>query len=170
MPDCFSMNLATLRRKANSFLQRPLFQQCWFLPSWILLGISKFLIFTITFKRLAPGLGHAVGTTQWIPLLDRHQQTRTLQIGRVVKFAAEYTPWDSNCFPQAVTARLLLGLYRIPYALFFGLAHDTDATGALKAHAWIVAGNVSVTGGASFHQFTVVGCFVAPGLARVFKP
>jgi len=37
----------------------------------------------------------------------------------------------------------------------------------MKAHAWVVAGRIPVTGGQSFGQFTVVGCFVAPRLAGV---
>ena len=87
-----------------------------------------------------------------------------MQIGRAVRLAARYTPWDSNCFPQAVVARLLLGLYGIPYALFFGLRRDPDS-GAMLAHAWVAAGRVRVTGGESFGQFTVVGVFVSRNLA-----
>lgn len=162
------MKLAILRRKARSFLLRPLFQQIWFLPSWVLLGISKALIFTISFKRLAPKLGYAAGPILWIPILTPSQQIRALQIGRVIKLASEYTPWDSNCFPQAVTARCLLGLYGIPYTMFFGLSSDPE-TRKMKAHAWVTAGAVNVTGGASFHQFTVVGSFVTPQLSLVFQ-
>ena len=162
------MDFSTLRRKSKKFLQLPFFQQCWFIPCLILLGISKVLICTITFRRLAPHLGYAIGTTQMVPILDPRQQRLALQIGRVVQSAAEYTPWNSNCFPQAVTARLLLGLYDVPYALFFGLAHDSDSR-EMKAHAWITAGNVNVTGGVGFHHFTVVAGFVAPQLAGVCK-
>ena len=162
------MNLSLLRRKAISFLKRPPFQQCWFLPAWILLGISKALVFTIPFKRLAPKLGYPAGAIQWIPIITQQQHARALQIGRVIKMAAIYTPWDSNCFPQAVTARLLLGLYGIPYTMFFGLASDPK-TKEMKAHAWVASGGISVTGGVSFQQFTVVGSFVAPQLVQVFQ-
>lgn len=84
-------------------------------------------------------------------------------IGRLIAMTSRYTPWDSNCFPQAVVARLLLGLYGIPYALYFGLRRDAES-GELKAHAWVIAGKVAVTGGHSFNGFTVVGCYIAPGL------
>lgn len=94
-------------------------------------------------------------------LLDPAQEARALQIGRLVRMTAVYTPWDSNCFPQAVVARLLLGLYGIPYVLNFGLMRD-PAGGEMKAHAW-------VTAGASFGQFTTVGCFVSPLLADIAK-
>lgn len=155
--------LGTLVGKACSFARRPLFSQLWLLPLCLLLGISKALIFTLSFRRLAPHLGQTMGAAPWVPLLDTRQQTRALQIGRAVRLAARYTPWDSNCFPQAVAARLLLGWYGIPYTLFFGLMRDAS-TCEIKAHAWVAAGRVAVTGGASFAQFTVVGVFAAPGL------
>ena len=41
-----------------------------------------------------------------------------------------------------------------------------EQTLEMKAHAWVVAGRVPVTGGVSFGQFTVVGVFVAPRLVN----
>jgi len=46
-----------LRRKTLGFLRQPRFTQLWFFPLWILLGLSKAAIFTISFRRLAPRLG-----------------------------------------------------------------------------------------------------------------
>lgn len=156
--------LCNLWRKARGFFRNPGFVQVWFVPLWLMLGITKALIFTLSFKRLAPHLGQAMGVAPWVPLLDPVQNARALQIGRAVQLAARYTPWDSNCFPQAVAARLLLGWYGIPYALYFGLMRDAQ-TLEMKAHAWVSAGRVAVTGGSSFGQFTVVGVFVAPSVA-----
>ncbi len=151
-------------RKATNFLRQPLSTQIGFMPVWVLLGIAKVVIFTFSFKRLAPRLGVNTGVSPWIPLLNPTQEARALQIGRLVRMTARYTPWNSNCFPQAVVARVLLGLYGVPYALYFGLCRDDNA-GTTAAHAWIAAGRVAVTGGDSFRRFTVVGVFVAPWLA-----
>jgi hypothetical protein len=82
---------------------------------------------------------------------------------------ARFTPWDSNCFAQAITARLLLGLYGLPYALYFGLKRDAGSMG-MKAHAWVVAGRIRVTGGASFGRYTVVAMYVCPRLRRDARP
>jgi hypothetical protein len=147
-----------LLRKLLNFLALPGFVQSWVIPLWLFLGISKALIFSISFKRLAPYLGHSVGTKPWTPMVNAVQEVRARQIGQAVRLAARYTPWDSNCFPQAVAARLLLGLYGIPYAFYFGLMRDPDSPD-IKAHAWVTAGKVRVTGGRSFGQFTVVGVF-----------
>ena len=152
-----------LLRKIRSFRSKSLFEKVWFVPSWFMLGASRAAILAVPFRRLAPWLGANAGTSPSLPLLDERQTRRALQIGRVVRLAAAYTPWESNCFPQAVTARFLLRWYGVPYALYFGLARASDCSDAMQAHAWVAAGRISVTGGSSFAQFTVVGSFVWPG-------
>lgn len=157
--------LQAISRKFRTLLALPGFCLVWLVPVWLLLGVSRLLIKIVSFRRLAPYLGVLSGAAPWVPLLQTHQQSRARDIGRVVRLAARYTPWESNCFPQAVVARLLLGWYGIPYALYFGLLNDRGAA-PLSAHAWVAAGPVQVTGGSAFHQFTVVGVFASPGPAR----
>jgi hypothetical protein len=152
--------LSRLLRKASTFLRQPLFVKAWLVPVWLMLGVSRAVILAVSFKRLAPWIGIHDGVAAWVPLLDRAQEARAVEIGRVVQMAAKYTPWKSNCFPQALTARALLGLYKIPYGLYFGLA-KRESNGELHAHAWVASGRVRVTGGAGFDEFTVVGCFVS---------
>lgn len=146
-------------RRSVSLLKKPTFTKVWFLPTWILLGISRLVIISVTFRRLAPYLGHSVGLQAYTHLLTSEQERRALQIAHVIRLASRYCPWVANCFPQAVTARLMLGLFRIPYALYFGLARDRE-TREFKAHAWVVAGRVAVSGGCSFSDYTVVGCYI----------
>ncbi len=152
------MTLATLTRKARSFARRSRFEQAWFVPVWLLLGAARLLILAVPFRTLAGHLGMHAGIAPWLPLIEPRHEARAGAISRVVQMAARYTPWTSNCFPQAVAARVLLGLYGIPYGLFFGVERGQDA-GGLSAHAWVATGRVRVTGGESFDQFAVVGCF-----------
>ncbi len=154
---------STLIRKARSFAHRPWFEKAWFLPVWLLLGASRFVILIVPFRRLAFWLGKHEGIAPWIPLVDARAEARALSISRVVQMTARHTPWKSNCFPQAITARILLGLYGVPYSLFFGVNRNAEDV-TLAAHAWVAAGRVRVTGGMSFDQFTVVGCFVSARL------
>jgi hypothetical protein len=130
-----------------------------------MLGIAKALIFTVSFKRMFPWFGDSAAIELLRPLIDPTQMRRTILIGRVIRMAARYTPWNSNCFPQAIVARLLLGLYRVPYAMYFGLMRDPEVPG-LQAHAWVAAGPVDVTGGASFSRFTVVAMFLSPQMRQ----
>jgi hypothetical protein len=160
------MILPMLVRKMRNFMSRPWFEKLWFLPVWLLLGVSRFMILTIPFRHLAFRLGVHEGIAPWVPLVDSRSEATALSVSRVVQMAAKYTPWQSNCFPQALTARNLLGLYGIPYSLFFGVNRNAENT-VLAAHAWVTVGRVRVTGGTSFDQFTVVSCFICPRLAKV---
>ncbi|MCG8609285.1 MAG: lasso peptide biosynthesis B2 protein [Pseudomonadales bacterium] len=158
--------LKVFARKVKSFLKQPVLTKLGFIPCWFLLGIARWVTFKIPFARIAPKLGTHVGVAPWIPILTREQEQKALILGRLVRLTARYTPWDSNCLPQAIVARSLLGLYHIPYALCFGLMFDPD-THEMKAHAWVATGRIQVVGGNSFSQFTVVGCFVDPRFENI---
>lgn len=147
-----------LFRKAASLGRSSSFVQWWLLPVWLMLGLGKLAVFFLPFRHLAPRLGSHKGVAPWLPLLNSTQTERALQIGRVVRMASRYTPWNSNCFPQAIVASFLLRWYNVPYMLFFGLAHGEKGS-KIQAHAWVACGPIQVTGGMSFGAFTVVGCF-----------
>lgn len=151
--------------KLARFVRKPIFIQAWIVPVWFLLGFAKLAILTVSFRRLHPLLGAAVGAVPWVPLVSEEGEQRARQIGDVVRLAARFTFWDSNCFPQVLVARLLMALYRLPYGLFFGVRRGPDS-GELQAHAWMACGPVKVSGGASFSRYTVVGVFVSPSLVR----
>ncbi|MBQ0771648.1 MAG: hypothetical protein ACI9TB_002543 [Parasphingorhabdus sp.] len=150
------------RKFVTATQQSPLFY-LWFIPAWLLLGFTRLVIVTVTFRRFAHWLGMHDGLAPRTPLTTRDQEIRARAISKAITIASKYAPWTANCFPQAITARVILGFYDIPYALFFGVRRsNTGEEGSeLKAHAWVVSGRVSVTGGRSFGQFTSVGCFVS---------
>jgi len=155
--------IRTVQRKFVTATKQPPLFYLWLVPAWLLLGFSRIVIVTLTFKRFAHWLGLHDGLAPRTPLATAEQEMRARAISRTIAIAAKYTPWTSNCFPQAITARLILGFYDIPYALFFGLmrSRQSEEMGELKAHAWVVSGRVNVTGGRSFRQYTSVGCFVS---------
>ncbi|WP_282041738.1 lasso peptide biosynthesis B2 protein [Halomonas alimentaria] len=155
--------------KLSSFLRKPLFFKLWFIPAWCLLGTTKLLIHLVSFRRLERFMGTGCGVNPVQPLLTPRQRTRATAIGQLVCTTACYTPWNSNCFPQALTAALLLRLYRVPYLLCFGLARGRNSHDYL-AHAWVSSGPVVVTGGFSFNLYTVVACYLAPSLSVDSSP
>lgn len=73
-----------------------------------------------------------------------------------MRYAATRTPWTSDCYPQALTARILLRGARVPHTVVFGLLRGE--AGELLAHAWVNVGAVTVTGG-SVRSWTPVGSF-----------
>ena len=153
------MTATLLRKIGTAFRQNPRFLLL-VAVVWVLLGLSRLAIFTLSFKRMSRYLGVEDGLDPRTPICTRDQERKSLVIKKAIGIASRYTPWKSNCFPQGISARAMLGFYTIPYALFFGLRRDRKDN-ELKAHAWVVSGRVNVSGGSSFQQFTSVGCFVS---------
>jgi hypothetical protein len=147
-----------LARKLRSVGRLPVFTILWLPAIWILLGLSRAAILAVSFKRLSGILGRRVDRLDFVPAITPHQTKRVIQIRKLISAAARNTPWVSNCFPQAIVARILLGIYRIPYALYFGLRRDFD-TADLLAHAWVMSGDESVCGVLRSEIFQPVGCY-----------
>lgn len=78
-------------------------------------------------------------------VLDGRARGRAVGVARAIGSAAAHTPWRSDCYPQALTARILLRAVRVPHTVTFGVRRD--AAGELRAHAWVTAGDLTVTGG-----------------------
>ena len=96
-------------------------------------------------------------TAATLPPAGRRETDRARRIGRLVQVAATRVPWRADCYPQALTARLLLRAARVPHRTTFGVRRDDH--GALRAHVWVSAGGVTVTGG-STRAWAEVGDFV----------
>jgi hypothetical protein len=129
--------------------------------AWSLLGFSRLLILLLPFRlvrRLLGEHGPPDATTPGIAVTAT-ERARAERIGVIVQVAARHTPWKSECYPQALTARVLLGLRRIPHRVCFGLRRENDA---LVAHAWVLAGTgagaVPVVGGDG-SDYTEVGSY-----------
>jgi len=142
-------------RKSVRFARLPRFQKIYFLPAWLLLGVARALILVIPLHKLAAILGERCDPM--VQMLDTDQQRRAIEIGRVVKLAARYTPWSSNCFAQALLASMWCRARGVPATMFLGL--ERAGTGQLQAHAWLCAGRITVTGGLAFERYVPVACF-----------
>ncbi|MDF1722487.1 MAG: lasso peptide biosynthesis B2 protein [Minwuia sp.] len=159
------MSLAqTIARKCRNLGRQPAFTIIWLFPVWLLLGLYRALILSVPLKRMAPFYGQDVGASAWVPLTGDRQTSRARQIRRTIALAVRYCPWDANCYPQALAARTLLRFYRVPHAIYFGLERAKGARD-LSAHAWVMSGPISVTGGQAFAHYHVVRMFVGRGLA-----
>lgn len=128
------------------------------------LGLARAAVLMVPFPKLSRRFGQSLGAVAMVPLASSMQMRMANLVGRAIRKVAPYTPWDSNCLAQAVLARVLLGVLRIPYALHFGLRPRVKAQDEPIAHAWVVCGRVFVTGGNGFLDYPVVAVFVPAGL------
>ena len=151
--------MSVVLRKAKSLWSHSTFVKIHLVPVWVGLGVAKVCISVISFRKLAGTFGCPVGPHAFCAPAGEWQEGVASSIASSVQTASRYTPWESNCFPQALVAIGLLRMYRIPYALFFGMNKRADNSG-FNVHAWIHSGKVVVTGGRGFTKFVVVQGYI----------
>ncbi len=123
--------------------------------SFFLLGIVRFSILVIPFKFITVIIGKKMADSP--ETLNKRAYRKALKIGWAVDTMSRYTPWESKCLVQAVTALLFLRVFGIPYTLYLGL--DKDDSNALIAHAWLRCGELIITGNGGKDRFQVVAKF-----------
>ncbi|MBI1801543.1 MAG: lasso peptide biosynthesis B2 protein, partial [Chloroflexi bacterium] len=136
-------------RRVHNFLRHPRQDQWLFVQVYILLGLARLAINTVPFRRLAEHLGAPlVESPAEVPIPHLVEARR---IAWAVRSASLYTPWQSNCFTQAVAAKYLLRRRGITSTLYLGAAFK--ARTELEAHAWLRCGPFCVTGDAGHLHF-----------------
>lgn len=149
-----SRRLARLR----TLLRRPWADKWLLLQAYLLLGLTRLAILTLSFRRLARALGPL--QTETPADIPAEHLAAARRIAWAIHRAGPYTPWTSNCFPQAITGKILLRRRGIPSTLYLGVAFKEDKS-ELEAHAWLRCGSLYVTGGKGDEKFGVVGVFGA---------
>ena len=76
------------------------------LEAFLLLGVARLAVLALPFKWLAVSLGrHMHEADARISASDLHLAR---SVGQAICAAANYTPWESVCLPQAVAAQWML--------------------------------------------------------------
>jgi len=145
--------MSSLPVRLAKFICFPRRDKLLFFEAWLRLGLARFLVLALPFPKLAAGWGAPMFETLREPPRDG---TFVERVKWAVEIASRYTPWKSNCLPQAITGKRMLQRRGLRSTLYLGLTRDP--AGKVTAHAWLRCGNVYVTGGRGL-QFTVVGSF-----------
>lgn len=124
------------------------------------LALARLGLFVLPFPTLARRLGTLTAPR------DAHAQTShrpddatvARDVGWAVTRAARYLPFRAACLPQALAARWMLQRRGVASVLHFG-AIDGPAAG-IKAHAWLDAAGVDVTGYPVAADCAEIACFV----------
>lgn len=150
----------TLKKNVRLFWSMSYRHQARFIVNFILCGIAKAAIKYVPLKYLSRYFGEFNQTTIVSTLISKQQAQLAYKIGNGVKHAAKHTPWDSSCLTQAMVGKFWCRLYKIPYVLFIGVAKSPDTANGYKAHAWLTAGPVAITGGNGLIEFSVISSYM----------
>ena len=129
-----------------------------FLEAYITLGMMRTAILTISFKRLTRALDH-LPKTEEIMTLNKKDMLIAIKVGQSISRAAAYTPWESACLAQSLTAQKMLQKRGIPGVFYLGAVKDKSVEEKMKAHAWSQCGDTIITGAEGHEVFTVLSVF-----------
>lgn len=129
-----------------------------FLEAYVTLGMMRTAILTISFKRLTRKLDH-LPKKEEITILNDKEMFIAKKVGEAISRAAAYTPWESACLAQSLTAKKMLQKRGIPGFFYLGAAKDKESKEKMKAHAWSQCGDTIITGGGGHEEFTVLSVF-----------
>ncbi len=129
-----------------------------FIEAYVTLGKMRAAILTISFKRLTRSLEHKTNVEKLAPLNEEEMRTAR-QIGEAIGRASAYTPWESACLAQSLTAQKMLQKRGIAGVFYLGAAKDEESEAKMKAHAWTQCGDIIITGGRGHEAFTVLSVF-----------
>lgn len=142
--------------KLKAFIALPFRDKLFFLDAVLLLSISKMVVLTLPFKKVAPYLGTVNGPID--ERLDSLQSAKAERVKLFVQMAAGNVPFKSVCLDQAMAAMLLLRRFKIPSNLCLGVKPN-DKERKLDAHAWVECGGQILVGGRRSLQYKKVAHF-----------
>ncbi len=145
-------------KKFKKFSKLPAKEKNLLLEAYITLGIMRAGILTVSFKRLTRSLEHLPQKEEIAELNEKEMQI-ALMVGKAISRAAAYTPWESACLAQSLTAQRMLKKRGIPGVFYLGVVKDEESKEKMRAHAWSQCGDTIITGAAGHEKFTVLSVF-----------
>jgi len=113
------------------------------------LGVARVMLAVMPFRRLSERLAVDPDATA-----DQPSSEFLERVGFAVRAAGNNVPWLSNCFPQAIAARMLLR--RQGYSTTIHLGVEKGGEGDIAGHAWLTCGETVVVGGEDLERYTVM--------------
>lgn len=149
--------LLQLIKRTAKFFKLSWDEQKLLVDAFFLSGIFRFAILFLSFNKLAAFAGrYKEESSKYISDID---EVTINKIGWAVLIVSKFTPWESKCFEQALTAQAMLKKRKITSTLYLGVARSKENKPV--AHAWLRSGTIIVTGGFGYDSFTEVAKFAS---------
>ena len=144
-----------LRRKTKNFVRMPWHIKWLFAEAVWTTEYVKITLLFLPFKKVAGWLG----TSRQVRAdsISAGQPDLVKNIRFAIKICDKYTPWPTECYTRALTAKIMLKRRQMASTLYFGFCKDD--TGQLKGHAWLQCSGLIVTGFCDFSKYEVHSSF-----------
>lgn len=123
------------------------------------LALMRLAVSTVSFQRTSRWLGLAAGPGR--SQVEPQQQALAAVIGWSVVRASSRVPTVFTCLVQAFAASRMLSRRGIPHRVCLGVALAGPVR-SLEAHAWLMCGAETLTGGGVRDRFTPLAEFHWP--------
>lgn len=118
------------------------------------LAWARLLITVLSFRRLRPALGPIFETQDSgeASALSAPQRKKAADAGRFIRRISRRMPFRADCVPQAMAGRWILARRGIATRIVIGTRRASQSQ-ELEFHAWLMAGELVVTGGHAISGF-----------------
>ena len=144
--------------KINKFIRLSSEEKKLFMEAYSTLGMMRLSILMVSFKHLTRSLSQKKEKNVW-SALDIEEKKMVDIISSSIRKASQYTPWESACLVQSLTAQKMLQKRNISGVFYLGVMKDKEGKNKMKAHAWSQCGDIIITGEAGHEEFTVLSVF-----------
>lgn len=147
--------MSLIIRKIKSFVKVDFKTKIDFVYAYFYTGIFRMYILFMPFNKLRKKMGKCKEESP--EDLENKDYVEAQHISWIIDNASRFTPWESKCLVQALTAQKMLKNKGISSTLYLGV--NKNESGEMIAHAWIRCGKYCVTGGREMKGFSVVAKF-----------
>ena len=138
------------------------------LEIWLSLAGAYFLVQFVPFKWWRKTIGPIGETPAAVEPLDQATLKRAYGLGQAVERIADSAWFAPVCFPRALAAFWVLKRRGIPSRVAFGSRREANTINPkLLFHAWLLVGEMVVTGRCEHHTFAAFEKRTSPTMNAV---
>ncbi len=141
----------SLYSKLQSFSRTDREVKFLFIRAYFLSAIVKFTLVFLTFKKILKWQGDANIESPLHADQDSLKYRKSIQ--SAIRLCDKYTFWKTECYTQALTAKILLKRKRIPSTVYIGFLKNNEGT--YEGHAWLRSYDMIITGAVEKNLFHV---------------
>jgi hypothetical protein len=149
--------LEKLLKKADRFIKMPALRKRLFFEAVFTSAIVKFSLLFMPFNKVSRWLGNRNPEGISENQISSEYNIYVLETEKALKLCDKYAPWPTECYTQALTAKILLQRRSISSVLYIGF--KKGANNKFEGHAWLISQNHVITGHCDFSQFQVHSFF-----------
>lgn len=150
-------------RKLKRFARLPGSDRALTAEAALLLCVARLWLVLVPFEKVAGKLGTSYPASEpnhRVAPMSEEQALLARRVSEAVQRAAKNVPSRAVCIHQAIAAKIMLARRGIASTMHFGVQKGSPASDGMRAHAWLDAADVEITGYGEAAQFTEIAYFV----------